>query len=105
MANKYADPSEPVQYPGRMATYPGMVKGQPPAYVHDCVPGCPGMPKRPLVPIAGDSGPKTAKGGGGGFQSCNPGQTQFPGQVGLTRPVGSVPPVKGAKFQGIIVST
>ena len=59
MANKFADPNDPVQYPGLMSTYPGMVRGQPPIYVHDCVPGCPGMPKRPLVPIAG--GPAAAK--------------------------------------------
>ena len=39
---------EPVQYPGRMNTYPNQVKGQPPAFVHDCVPGCPMMPPRPV---------------------------------------------------------
>ena len=71
MANKFADPNDPVQYPGLMSTYPGMVRGQPPIYVHDCVPGCPGMPKRPLVPIAGGSGAAKAvdalmgKSGGG----------------------------------------
>ena len=71
MASKFADPNDPVQYPGVMKTYPGMVKGQPPIYVHDCVPGCPGMPKRPLVPIAGGSGAAKAvdalmgKSGGG----------------------------------------
>ena len=71
MASKFADPNDPVQYPGVMKTYPGMVKGQPPIYVHDCVPGCPGMPKRPLVPIAGGSGAAKAvnalmgKAGGG----------------------------------------
>ena len=32
MANKFADPNEPLQYPGVMKTYPGMVKGQPPVY-------------------------------------------------------------------------
>ena len=32
MANKFADPNEPLQYPGVMKTYPGMVKGQPPLY-------------------------------------------------------------------------
>ena len=45
-ANKFADPDAPIVYPGVMKTYPGMVKGQPPVYVHDCVPGCPGMPLR-----------------------------------------------------------
>ena len=26
MANKFADPNDPVQYPGLMSTYPGMVR-------------------------------------------------------------------------------
>lgn len=36
-----------VCYPGRMVTYPGYTRGQPPLFVHDCVQGCPGMPLRP----------------------------------------------------------
>ena len=77
MASKFADPNEPVQYPGVMKTYPGMVRGQPPIYVHDCVPGCPGMPKRPLVPIAGGSGAAKAVGAlmskpGGGMGMLKP---------------------------------
>ena len=61
MANKFADPDETVQYPGVMKTYPGMVKGQPPVYVHDCVPGCPGMPKKPIVPISGEDPSKKSQ--------------------------------------------
>ena len=61
---------EPVQYPGRMNTYPNQVKGQPPAFVHDCVDGCPMMPPRPVIPI--ESAP--------GFRPSFPGQPQFPGQ-------------------------
>ena len=45
--------SEPLQYPGRMETFPGKMKGQPPVFVHDCVAGCPGMGPKPLMPIAG----------------------------------------------------
>ena len=61
---------DPLQYPGRMLTYPGKVKGQPAVFVHDCVLGCPGMPPRPIMPIAGapedahtkDKGPTPGQG-------------------------------------------
>jgi hypothetical protein len=83
--------SDPLQYPGRMNTYPGQVKGQPPVFVHDCVAGCPMMPPRPRMPVSGGapppmSGPSssapTANGSGAapGFQPAFPGQAQFPGQ-------------------------
>ena len=89
--NKFADPDEPVQYPGVMKTFPGMVKGQPPVYVHECVPGCPQMPKRPLVPIAGDDSKS----------KDNVEQPKYPWhQEGITKAVGSTPPVRGAVFQG-----
>ena len=45
--------SEPLQYPGRMETYPGQMKGQLPLFVHDCIAGCPGMGPKPLMPVAG----------------------------------------------------
>ena len=38
--------ADPVTYPGRMLTYPGFTRGQPPLFVHDCVQGCPGLPLR-----------------------------------------------------------
>lgn len=31
------DSDEVVTYPGKMITYPGFTRGQPPLYVHDCV--------------------------------------------------------------------
>ena len=45
--------SEPLQYPGRMETYPGQMKNQLPLFVHDCIAGCPGMGPKPLMPVAG----------------------------------------------------
>ncbi len=48
---RVADPNAPVEYPGIMKSYPGWVKGQPALYIHDCVDGCPAMPKRPIIPI------------------------------------------------------
>lgn len=53
---------DPLQYPGRMVTYPGQVKGQPALFVHDCVLGCPGMPPRPIMPIAGPPAPDQSQG-------------------------------------------
>jgi len=44
---------EPLQYPGRMETYPGKMKNMPAVFVHDCIAGCPGMGPRPLMPIEG----------------------------------------------------
>lgn len=28
---------DPPSYPGKMLTYPGFTRGQPPVFVHDCV--------------------------------------------------------------------
>lgn len=91
---------EPVQYPGRMQTYPGKLKTDPPVFVHDCVLGCPGMPPRPRMPIEGrppeglatnGSAPQTN--GGPAFQPSFPGQPQFPGQQmgGQMPPPGVIP--------------
>ena len=44
---------EPLQYPGRMETFPGKMKNQPAVFVHDCIAGCPGMGPRPFMPIEG----------------------------------------------------
>ena len=44
---------EPLQYPGRMETFPGKTKNDPMVFVHDCIAGCPGMGPKPLMPIAG----------------------------------------------------
>ena len=44
---------EPLQYPGRMETFPGKTKNDPNVFVHDCIAGCPGMGPRPLMPIEG----------------------------------------------------
>ena len=75
--------AEPIQYPGRMETYPGQVKGQAPVFVHDCVPGCPMQPARPRFPMEGNSGPQDSKGVStaiGAFGPSHPGNIQFPGQ-------------------------
>jgi hypothetical protein len=44
---------EPLQYPGRMETFPGKMKNMPAVFIHDCIAGCPGMGPRPLMPIEG----------------------------------------------------
>ena len=44
---------EPLQYPGRMETFPGKTKNDPAVFIHDCIAGCPGMGPRPLMPIEG----------------------------------------------------
>ena len=44
---------EPLQYPGRMETFPGHMKNMPAVFIHDCIAGCPGMGPKPLMPIAG----------------------------------------------------
>ena len=44
---------EPLQYPGRMETFPGKTKNDPAVFVHDCIAGCPGMGPKPLMPIEG----------------------------------------------------
>ena len=44
---------EPLQYPGRMETFPGHMKNMPAVFIHDCIAGCPGMGPRPLMPIEG----------------------------------------------------
>ena len=51
------EPTGNIQYPGKMLKYPDQVKGAGPAWVHDCFPGCPGMPKRmPLAVTGGQPG-------------------------------------------------
>lgn len=92
------DPNEPLQYPGKMSTYPGQVKGQPPVYVHDCVPGCPGMPPRPRFPVGNPVGGSKvppvsstpAQPPGPGFQPQFPGQAQFPGMQPPVGPPGGM---------------
>ena len=46
----YPGDEQQISYPGRMLTYPGFTRGQPPIFVHDCVQGCPQMPFRPGQP-------------------------------------------------------
>ena len=51
------EPTGNIQYPGKMLKYPDQVKGAGPAWVHDCFPGCPGMPTRmPLAVTGGQPG-------------------------------------------------
>ena len=96
--------AEPVQYPGRMDTYPGQVKGQAPVFVHDCVPGCPMQPPRPRFPMEGNSGPQDSAGVATamkavGFGPSHPGNIQFPGQQAPRTPA---PPGPGTTVLPII---
>ena len=75
------EPTGTKQYPGVMTKYPDQVKGSGPAWVHDCFPGCPQMPKRMPVSATGmaggpPSGLKPQFPGANGGQ-LNPGQTSF----------------------------
>lgn len=95
--------AEPIQYPGRMETYPGQVKGQAPVFVHDCVPGCPMQPPRPRFPMEGnDPRPQDSKGvkaAIGTFGPSHPGNIQFPGQQAPRTPA---PPGPGMAVLPII---
>ncbi len=82
--------AEPLQYPGRMNTYPGKVKGQLAVFVHDCVLGCPGMPPRPIMPIAGTPGSSSK------FNSSAPGQPPGQDQAPPGPPAPGDPPLTGA---------
>ena len=53
-------PTGNTPYPGKMLTYPDQTKNAGPAWVHDCVEGCPGMPKRPSLMPGADGKPKPA---------------------------------------------
>ena len=75
------EPTGTKQYPGVMTKYPDQVKGAGPAWVHDCFPGCPQMPKRMPISATGmaggpPSGLKPQFPGAAGGQ-LNPGQTSF----------------------------
>ena len=112
-AQQRAALAEPLQYPGRMSTYPGQVKGQPAVFVHDCVAGCPGMAPRPIMPVAGTpeemaklanpyANESTALPDPHQFKHLNPGAHQFPGQLGLPPgpPPPGAPPAVGAMIIG-----
>ena len=92
---------DPIVYPGRMTTYPGYTRGQPPIFVHDCVQGCPGMPFRPgqpgyIAPPKGMEHPPIQVPPPPGYQP-SPGQPQFPGH----RPMPPSIPVIGANGEPI----
>ena len=70
------EPTGNVQYPGKMLKYPDQVKGAGPAWVHDCFPGCPGMPKRMPLAVTSNVGVKPPSGL----------QPQFPGSVAAANP-------------------
>ena len=61
MANSKV-PTGNTPYPGKMLTYPDQPKNAGPAWVHDCVMGCPGMPKRPSM-MPGDNKRSQSSGG------------------------------------------
>ena len=87
-----ATPNGGTQYPGRMLTYPDQAKNAGPAWVHDCVLGCPGMPKRPSL-MPGSEKEQSAV----AMQPPMGLQPQFPGAVA---PSGTPQLPPGCRSQG-----
>lgn len=68
-------------YPGIMTKYPDQAKGAGPAWVHDCIPGCPGMPRAPTLTTR--PGTEISP-----YVVCQPPpglQPQFPGAAGASQ--------------------